>query len=1134
MKRTLKLKMIVYIWGTTVLLFSLILAINFYFNEYQVMTNLKAIGETFAGYQAKKIDEQFSKAAVIPVMNAIAVEKLLENKDGKALESYLKEVLEKNNYIFGTCIAFEPYGFYKDKKYFAPYYYFSDPRGNKPAFVVLGNNEYDYFSQDWYRLPVESDTPVWIDPYLDTGVNVLMVTYATKFKINNKIRGVTTSDIALLKLTEEINNITLAKTGYAFIVSNKGLLVAFPEDWFEICDKTVEQMKGKVSETKVKTLEGLKKKRFVKSELAKTLKNLYFNDKEIKMIFTGEDSASTPAVKILNNISKINNDKFNKNSLASKMFIQMTIAKEKELAEENLTEPYLWYIINQTTVDKLTIKPEQLSIMRSLINKKFSRKDLKEILSKSGFTGQDIGTIINYSEKKEMPWFLLNDNTLDMLKGTMPSDKIKSIELLIENRRISKRELTGELKRLGLKGEITYILDLFAREGIAQFIINDTSKNILTNKVTEIYSSIKKSIESLEDGKISEKELTEKFKFEDIDEELIPEILSHLKKDKKNFFVIDNKSRDILIKELNDRYDHVVKTIEALGDGKISEEELKNKLTVFDFNKEWIRGILDNLPQYAINDKARTMLQNILKDKYIADIKFVEEKTQSHDLKEKFNNLTFNDQEITEILDQCQKDREGFYPVNDITINIVKDKLKDIYEFNSEYINSLKHRTFSEEDLRKELDRLGINNREADIIIGHDRASWIDYVFFRKDSRVGIAEKLYTFVRVNEPYNGEDSWIHLYPIRNGNFCIGFVYPYDEIMEDVTAIRNHKILSGIIGLSLLLIIIILLSNSITRPVAHLAEFVHRVAKGELDQKISVSTSTYEVKTLALSFNTMIDDLKKYIEENEKVTAEKERIANEIKVASRIQMSIIPQTFPAFPERKEIDIFANIIPALEVGGDFYDFAFIDEDRLGFVIGDASGKGVPAALFVAISRSFLKATSTAMKGHEPGDCLRHVNELICSEDYMNMFITMFYGVLDTKTGELHYCNAGHNPSYIIKNDGTLKRLETVNGPALGAFSGVDYKTLTLDIGDGIFLYTDGVTEAFNKEGEIFSDQRLEDILIKIKDFAPEKSVKTVIEEVKKFSEGAPQSDDITVMSVKYLGEKHLITSKLVSRES
>ncbi|MEQ8190555.1 MAG: SpoIIE family protein phosphatase [Candidatus Eremiobacterota bacterium] len=1133
MKRTLKLKMILYIWGTTVLLLSLILVINFYFNEYQVMTSLKAIGETFAGYQAKKIDEQFSKAAVIPVMNALAVENLLQKKDEKALEIYLKEVLEKNSYILGTCIAFEPYSFYRDKKYFAPYYYFSDPRGNKPAFVVLGNDDYDYFSQDWYRLPVESDTPVWIDPYLDTGVNVLMVTYATKFKINNRVSGVTTSDIALLKLTEEINNITLAKTGYAFIVSNKGLLVAFPEDWFEICDKTVELMKGKITEQKLKTLEGLKKKRFVQSDLAETLKKMSFNDKEIGMIFTGENSATTPAVKILNNISKINNDRFNKNSLASKMFIQMTIAKEKGLAEENSTEEYLWYTINQTAVDKLRFAPDKLSIVKSLINKKFSRKHLTERLTSSGFSRQDIEVVISYSEKKEMPWFLLNDSTLDMLKGTMTSDKIKSIELLIENRRISKKELTGELKKLGLKSQITYILDLFAREGIAQFIMNDTSKSILINKVTDIYTPIKKAIESLEDGKISEEELTEKFTIIDIDREIIQEILGQLKKDKNKEFFINNKSRDILLKKLNDRYEPVIKAIELIGDGKISEEDLKNKLTVLDFNKDWIRGILDNLPQYAINDRARSMLQNILKDKYIADIKLVEEKTRKHDLKEKFNNLTFNDQEITEILDQCQKDEKGYYPVNDITVNIVKDKLKDIYEFNSDYINSLKHRSFSEEDLIKELEKLGIRNRDIDIIIGQERINWMDYVFLRKDSRTGVAEKLYTFVRVNDPYSGEDSWIHLYPIRNGNFCIGFVYPYDEIMEEVTAVRNHKILSGIIGLTLLLIIIILLSNSITRPVAHLAEFVNRVAKGELDQKISVSTSTYEVKTLALSFNKMIDDLKKYIEENEKVTAEKERIANEIKVASRIQMSIIPQTFPAFPERKDIDIFANIIPALEVGGDFYDFAFIDDHRLGFVIGDASGKGVPAALFVAISRSFLKATSTAMKDHEPGECLRHVNELICSEDYMNMFITMFYGVLDTKTGELHYCNAGHNPSYIIKNDGTLKRLETVNGPALGAFSGVDYKTLTLDIGDGIFLYTDGVTEAFNKEGEIFSDKRLEDILTGIKDFAPEKSVKTVIEEVKKFSEGIPQSDDITVMSVKYLGEKHMITSKLVKSE-
>ncbi|MEQ8224565.1 MAG: SpoIIE family protein phosphatase, partial [Candidatus Eremiobacterota bacterium] len=606
-----------------------------------------------------------------------------------------------------------------------------------------------------------------------------------------------------------------------------------------------------------------------------------------------------------------------------------------------------------------------------------------------------------------------------------------------------------------------------------------------------------------------------------------------LKKGKDKKFTINDNVKDMLSESVKNKYNSIVKTIQSLGSGKISKKDLKIKLAAMNFQEEGIAGVLHNLPQFTINDKTIAILEGSLKDQYVANIKSIEEKSSEKDLRERFNKLGFNDQEITEILDQCQKTDEDCYPVNDTTLEILKNKVKDKYEFNLKYIDFLKHRTFSEEELIKELKNSGLNDKEITVITGQDTQSLLHYIVTGKDITVGVAEKLYSFVRTSDPYRNEDAWINIYPIRNGNFCIGFVYPTQEIMEEVHNIRNQKILSGIIGLSLLLIIVILLSNSITGPVTQLAEFVKKVAKGELDQKISVKTSTYEVRTLEISFNKMIEDLKKYIEENEKVTAEKERIANEIKVASRIQMSIIPQNFPAFPDRKEIDIFANIIPALEVGGDFYDFAFIDEDRLGFVIGDASGKGVPAALFVAISRSFLKATSTAMKGHEPGDCLRHVNELICSEDYMNMFITMFYGVLNTKTGELHYCNAGHNPSYIIKNDGTLKRLETVNGPALGAFSGVDYKTLTLDIGDGIFLYTDGVTEAFNKEGELFSDQRLEDILIKIKDFAPEKSVKTVIEEVKKFSEGAPQSDDITVMSVKYLGEKHLITSKLVKSE-
>jgi len=338
------------------------------------------------------------------------------------------------------------------------------------------------------------------------------------------------------------------------------------------------------------------------------------------------------------------------------------------------------------------------------------------------------------------------------------------------------------------------------------------------------------------------------------------------------------------------------------------------------------------------------------------------------------------------------------------------------------------------------------------------------------------------------------------------------------MKELYILQQQRIISGITGLLLLLIIIIIVANSITRPVTQLVKFVNKVARGKLDEKISIHTSTYEVLTLGLAFNKMIEDLKKYIEENQKITAEKERIANELNVASRIQMSIIPQKFPAFPERPEIDIYAKIIPALEVGGDFYDFTFIDQDRFGFVIGDAAGKGIPAALFVAISRSFLKAT--VMNIDKPGECLRLVNELLCSEDYMNMFITMFYGTLNIKTGELLYCNAGHNPPYLIKKNGIIEALKTVNGPALGAFSGVDYDTIKLDMGDGIVLYTDGVTEAFNKDKEIFSDERLQKILENIENFVPEQTVKMVVDDVLNFSEGVPQSDDITVMAVKYLG--------------
>lgn len=249
-------------------------------------------------------------------------------------------------------------------------------------------------------------------------------------------------------------------------------------------------------------------------------------------------------------------------------------------------------------------------------------------------------------------------------------------------------------------------------------------------------------------------------------------------------------------------------------------------------------------------------------------------------------------------------------------------------------------------------------------------------------------------------------------------------------------------------------------------------------------------------------------------------EKERIGSELRIASEIQRSILPRTFPPFPDRTDFDLYADTIPAREMGGDFYDFFLLDGERLGVVIADVSGKGVPAAIFMAVSRTMLKAT--ALQGVSPGECLQHVNTLLCPENDSAMFVTVFYGILNTRTGEFEYGNAGHNLPYRIAHDRGLAPLENPKGMALGVMEHLRYRVsrTVLRPGDGLFLYTDGVTEAMDAGGNLFGNARLETLLRGLDGAASRDLVRATVAEVRAYSGEAPQADDITLLALRYQG--------------
>ncbi|HSF58171.1 MAG TPA: PP2C family protein-serine/threonine phosphatase, partial [Candidatus Binatia bacterium] len=248
-------------------------------------------------------------------------------------------------------------------------------------------------------------------------------------------------------------------------------------------------------------------------------------------------------------------------------------------------------------------------------------------------------------------------------------------------------------------------------------------------------------------------------------------------------------------------------------------------------------------------------------------------------------------------------------------------------------------------------------------------------------------------------------------------------------------------------------------------------------------------------------------------------EKERMEEALKLAHDIQMSMVPKIFPPFPDRREFDIFATLVPAKEVGGDLYDFFFIDDNHLCFAVGDVSGKGVPASLFMAVTKTLFKAT--AANGGTPGEILSRLNTEICRDNDSCMFVTLFCAILNIRTGQVDYSNGGHNPPYYLHQSG-VSPLENFGGRALGLVEQSPYASGRIDLGpsEALLLYTDGVTEAMDSGERLYSDQRLAQFLARHRGSSPRQITDDLVNDVRHFAVGAPQSDDITVLALRYLG--------------
>ncbi len=368
---------------------------------------------------------------------------------------------------------------------------------------------------------------------------------------------------------------------------------------------------------------------------------------------------------------------------------------------------------------------------------------------------------------------------------------------------------------------------------------------------------------------------------------------------------------------------------------------------------------------------------------------------------------------------------------------------------------------------------------------------------------------------------GARNWMYYAPIRSTGWTLAVVFPEDELLENVRKLSLTMAAMGLGGIFLLSIAVIYIARSVTKPLRSLVAVTEVIASGNFDVELPSTRSSDEVGALTNSFRFMITSLKEYIRNLTETTAAKERIQSELKVATDIQASLLPRLFPAFPARSEFDVYASMDPAKEVGGDFYDFFFIDEHHLCFLIADVADKGVPAALYMMVAKTLLK--SEGQRLGEPELILSCVNNILAADNDSCMFATVFCAILDTRSGEVRFANAGHNPPVIIAMDSQKPQyLALKAGFVLGPIADSVYNAerLTLKQGDTIFLYTDGVTEAKNPEEQLYG----ENLLLQALQDAPKGNLADLIHcirsEVNRHANGAPQSDDITMLAITYRG--------------
>jgi len=423
-----------------------------------------------------------------------------------------------------------------------------------------------------------------------------------------------------------------------------------------------------------------------------------------------------------------------------------------------------------------------------------------------------------------------------------------------------------------------------------------------------------------------------------------------------------------------------------------------------------------------------------------------------------------------------------------------------------------------------------ISSEKCSSETGKDIAGFISEDIFRTPSGTKHLEIEKQHIHIAHARLKEHKWIVVAYMNNEIAAApsimlknGIIALSQEVSDEVMKSMLSTCIFGLVSLILLLVLTyilgITLSKKITKPIATLTDSVKNITHGNLEFNCDIKTGD-EIEDLSDAFRNMTEELKEYIDKVKSESKAKEHHKAELEIAKKIQMSILPNNAKDFDINTEFEIATSIIPAKGVGGDFYDYFMVDDEHLAITIADVSGKGVPAALFMMISKTLI--SNKTKPNMSPGEILTEVNRLLCINNDAAMFVTAFLGILNIKTGEFRYSNAGHTPPFVYRYKEGFDNLSVTKNLFLAGDEDTLYKTdsITLDKGDMIFLYTDGVTEASTKEKKQYGKKRLYNLLnsFAAEHMTLEEIIANITEDIYEFVYGADQADDITMLITRF----------------